>query len=496
MSGNGSSTLHSDTDVQSTREILKLRAEWITKRKSEVARSDDTNVSQMHFARQGKITEEMEYVAKRENLSAVLLRDEIAAGRLIIPANINHPELEPMAIGVASKCKVNANIGNSAVTSNIDEELRKLHMAVQFGADTVMDLSTGGNIPQIRESILRHSPVPIGTVPIYEALQRVKKLEDLNIDLYLEVIEEQAQQGVDYFTVHAGVLIQYVPMVAKRITGIVSRGGAILAQWMTHHHKQNFLYEHFDRIVKVMAKYDVSFSLGDGLRPGCVADASDEAQFAELKTLGELTAKAWESDVQVMIEGPGHVPLDKIKEQVDKEVEYCFGAPFYTLGPLVTDIAPGYDHITSAIGAAMIGWHGASMLCYVTPKEHLGLPNEKDVKDGMIAYKIAAHAADIARHRPGARDRDDAISYARYTFDWEKQFALSLDPETARSMHDETLPDDYYKEAAFCSMCGPKFCSMNWSSKVDEFNKTVHGLEKADLSNLVTLQAQQLAGKN
>jgi phosphomethylpyrimidine synthase len=496
MSGNGSSTLHSDTDVQSTREILKLRAEWITKRKSEVARSDDTNVSQMHFARQGKITEEMEYVAKRENLSAVLLRDEIAAGRLIIPANINHPELEPMAIGVASKCKVNANIGNSAVTSNIDEELRKLHMAVQFGADTVMDLSTGGNIPQIRESILRHSPVPIGTVPIYEALQRVKKLEDLNIDLYLEVIEEQAQQGVDYFTVHAGVLIQYVPMVAKRITGIVSRGGAILAQWMTHHHKQNFLYEHFDRIVKVMAKYDVSFSLGDGLRPGCVADASDEAQFAELKTLGELTAKAWENDVQVMIEGPGHVPLDKIKEQVDKEVDYCFGAPFYTLGPLVTDIAPGYDHITSAIGAAMIGWHGASMLCYVTPKEHLGLPNEKDVKDGMIAYKIAAHAADIARHRPGARDRDDAISYARYTFDWEKQFALSLDPETARSMHDETLPDDYYKEAAFCSMCGPKFCSMNWSSKVDEFNKTVHGLEKADLSNLVTLQAQQLAGKN
>jgi len=496
MSGNGNGTLQDNSDLQSTREILKPRAEWIAKRKAEVERTGDTNVSQMHFARRGRITEEMEYVAKRENLSAELLRSEIAAGRLIIPANINHPELEPMAIGVASKCKVNANIGNSAVTSNIDEELRKLHMAVQFGADTVMDLSTGGNIPQIREAILRHSLVPIGTVPIYEALQRVKKLEDLNIDLYLEVIEEQAQQGVDYFTIHAGVLIQYVPMVAKRITGIVSRGGAILAQWMTHHHKQNFLYEHFDRIVKVMAKYDVSFSLGDGLRPGCVADASDDAQFAELKTLGELTAKAWESDVQVMIEGPGHVPLDKVKEQVDKEVEYCFGAPFYTLGPLVTDIAPGYDHITSAIGAAMIGWHGASMLCYVTPKEHLGLPNEKDVKDGMIAYKIAAHAADVARHRPGARDRDDAISYARYTFDWEKQFALSLDPETARSMHDETLPDDYYKEAAFCSMCGPKFCSMNWSSKVDEFNKTVHGLEKADLSELVTLQAQQLAGKN
>ena len=479
-----------------TLEILQPRAEWIVNRKAEAARTGDANMSQMHFARLGKITEEMDYVARRENISAGLVRDEIAAGRLIIPANINHPELEPMGIGIATRCKVNANIGNSAVTSNIDEELRKLHMAIQHGADTVMDLSTGGSIPEIRETILRHSPVPIGTVPIYEALQRVKKLEDLNIDLYLEVIEEQAQQGVDYFTVHAGVLIQYVPMVAKRITGIVSRGGAILAQWMTHHHRQNFLYEHFDRIVKVMAKYDVSFSLGDGLRPGSIADASDEAQFAELKTLGELTSKAWESDVQVMIEGPGHVPLDKIKEQVDKEVEYCFGAPFYTLGPLVTDIAPGYDHITSAIGAAMIGWHGASMLCYVTPKEHLGLPNEKDVKDGMIAYKIAAHAADIARRRPGAQDRDDAISYARYTFDWEKQFALSLDPETARSMHDETLPDDYYKEAAFCSMCGPKFCSMNWSSKVDEFNKQVHGLEKKDLSELVVLQAQQLAARS
>lgn len=478
-----------------TLEILKPRAEWIVRRKAEAARTGDTNVSQMHFARQGLITEEMAYVAKHEQISPELVRDEIAAGRLIIPANINHPELEPMAIGVASRCKVNANIGNSAVTSNIDEELRKLHMAVQFGADTVMDLSTGGDIPEIRDAILRHSPVPIGTVPIYEALNRVKRIEDLNIDVYLEVIEEQAEQGVDYFTVHAGLLIEYVPMVAKRITGIVSRGGAILAQWMTHHHKQNFLYEHFDRIVAVMAKHDVSFSLGDGLRPGCVADASDEAQFAELKTLGELTRKAWKSDVQVMIEGPGHVPLDQIKEQVEKEVELCDGAPFYTLGPLVTDIAPGYDHITSAIGAAMIGWHGASMLCYVTPKEHLGLPNEKDVKDGMIAYKIAAHAADIARHRPGARDRDDAISYARYTFDWEKQFALSIDPETARSMHDETLPDDYYKEAAFCSMCGPKFCSMNWSSKVDEFNKEVHGVEKKDLSELVTLQVQQLQTK-
>jgi phosphomethylpyrimidine synthase len=409
-----------------TLEILKPRAEWIVRRKAEAARTGDTNVSQMHFARKGLITEEMAYVAKHEQLSPELVRDEIAAGRLIIPANINHPELEPMAIGVASRCKVNANIGNSAVTSNIDEELRKLHMAVQFGADTVMDLSTGGDIPEIRDAILRHSPVPIGTVPIYEALNRVKRIEDLNIDVYLEVIEEQAEQGVDYFTVHAGLLIEYVPMVAKRITGIVSRGGAILAQWMTHHHRQNFLYEHFDRIVAVMAKHDVSFSLGDGLRPGCVADASDEAQFAELKTLGELTRVAWKSDVQVMIEGPGHVPLDQIKQQVEKEVELCDGAPFYTLGPLVTDIAPGYDHITSAIGAAMIGWHGASMLCYVTPKEHLGLPNEKDVKDGMIAYKIAAHAADIARHRPGARDRDDAISYARYTFDWRSSLLFPL----------------------------------------------------------------------
>jgi phosphomethylpyrimidine synthase len=478
-----------------TLEILKPRADWIVRRKAEAARTGDTNVSQMHFARKGLLTEEMAYVAQRENLAVELVRDEVAAGRLIIPANINHPEVEPMGIGIATRCKVNANIGNSAVTSEIQEELRKLHMAIQHGADTVMDLSTGGEIPVIRDAILRHSPVPIGTVPIYEALARVKRLEDLNIDVYLEVIEEQAQQGVDYFTVHAGVLIQYVPMVAKRITGIVSRGGAILAQWMTHHHKQNFLYENFERIVKVMAKYDVSFSLGDGLRPGSIADASDDAQFSELKTLGELTAVAWKDDVQVMIEGPGHVPLDKIKEQVDKEVEYCFGAPFYTLGPLVTDIAPGYDHITSAIGAALIGWHGASMLCYVTPKEHLGLPNEKDVKDGMIAYKIAAHAADIARHRPGARDRDDAISYARYTFDWEKQFALSLDPETARAMHDETLPDDYYKEAAFCSMCGPKFCSMNWSTKVDEFNKSVHGLQKQDLSELVVLEAGKLGAK-
>ena len=474
------STPHTEATPQ-----MKPREEWIVRRREQAARTGDSNVSQMHYARKGLITEEMLYVADREKLKPELVRDEVAAGRMIIPANINHPELEPMAIGVESLCKINANIGNSAITSNVDEELKKLHTAVHFGADTVMDLSTGGGIHEIREAILRHSPVPIGTVPIYEAVSRVKRIEDLSADLMLEVIEEQAQQGVDYMTIHAGVLVQYLPLISKRITGIVSRGGAILAQWMAHHHKQNFLYERFDDITKVLKKYDVSYSLGDGLRPGCIADASDEAQFAELRTLGELTSKAWEHDVQVMIEGPGHVPLDKIKEQVDKEVEWCHGAPFYTLGPLVTDIAPGYDHITSAIGAAMIGWHGASMLCYVTPKEHLGLPNEKDVKDGIIAYKIAAHAADIARHRPGAQDRDNALSYARYTFDWDKQFALSLDPETARSMHDETLADDYYKEAKFCSMCGPKFCSMNYSQKVDEFNKQVYGIEKTDYSQLV-----------
>ena len=460
----------------------KLRNDWISRRKSE---DKDGNFSQMHYARRGSVTEEMQYVAEREKLAPELVRDEVARGRMIIPANINHPELEPMAIGVASLCKINANIGNSAVTSNIGEELNKLHTAVHYGADTVMDLSTGGDIHEIREAILRHSPVPIGTVPIYEAVSRVKRIEDLNADVLLEVIEEQAEQGVDYMTIHAGVLVQYLPLISKRITGIVSRGGAILAQWMAHHHRQNFLYDRFDDICKIFAKHDVSFSLGDGLRPGCIADASDAAQFAELKTLGELTKKAWEYDVQVMIEGPGHVPLDKIKEQVDKERELCYEAPFYTLGPLVTDIAPGYDHITSAIGAAMIGWHGAAMLCYVTPKEHLGLPNEKDVKDGIIAYKIAAHAADLARHRQGAQDRDNALSYARYKFDWEKQFALSLDPETARAMHDETLPDDYYKEAAFCSMCGPKFCSMNYSSKVDDYNREVHGLEKKDYSELV-----------
>src|ERR1041385_1842108 len=460
------STTH--TTQQST---AKPREEWIVRRREQAATTGDNNVSQMHFARKGLITEEMLYVAEREKVKPELIRDEVAAGRMIIPANINHPELEPMAIGVASLCKINANIGNSAITSNVDEELKKLHTAVHFGADTVMDLSTGGGIHEIREAILRHSPVPIGTVPIYEAVSRVKRIEDLNANLMLEVIEEQAQQGVDYMTIHAGVLVQYIPLTTRRVTGIVSRGGSILAEWMVKNHKQNMLYEHFDEICKIFQKYDVSFSLGDGLRPGSVADASDEAQFAELKTLGELTKRAWEYDVQVMIEGPGHIPMDQIQLQVEKEKELCNEAPFYTLGPLVTDFAPGYDHITSAIGAAMIGWYGASMLCYVTPKEHLGLPNREDVKQGIIAYKIAAHAADIARKRPGARDRDDALSRARYTFDWNRQFELSLDPDTARAMHDETLPDAGFKDAAFCSMCGPKFCSMNHSVKTQAFTE-------------------------
>jgi phosphomethylpyrimidine synthase len=423
----------------------------------------------MHYARQGIVTEEMRFIAHREQLAPELIRDEVARGRMIIPANINHPNLEPMCIGVASKCKINANIGNSATTSNIDEEVAKLHYAVKYGADTLMDLSTGGDIPRIRKAIINESPIPIGTVPIYEALTRVRRVEDLNINVMLEVIEEQAEQGVDYMTIHAGVLVQYVPLTTKRITGIVSRGGAILAEWMVKNHKQNLLYENFDAICKIFQKHDVSFSLGDGLRPGCLADASDQAQFAELKTLGELTRKAWDYDVQVMIEGPGHIPMDQIQLQVEKELELCYEAPFYTLGPLVTDFAPGYDHITSAIGAAMIGWYGASMLCYVTPKEHLGLPNREDVKQGIIAYKIAAHAADVARHRPGARDRDDELSRARYRFDWRRQFELSLDPETAEAMHDETLPEEGFKDAAFCSMCGPKFCSMNHSAKTEQF---------------------------
>jgi len=438
-----------------------IRADWVRERTGPV-------VTQLHYARQGTVTEEMEFVAKREYLPAETVREEVARGRMIIPANLRHVELEPMSIGIASKCKINANIGNSSAASNIEQELEKLHTAVHYGADTAMDLSTGGNIHEIREAILRHSPVPIGTVPIYEALSRVPRVRELTAPLMLEVIEEQAAQGVDYMTIHAGVLREHVPLTRQRITGIVSRGGAIMAQWAVENNEENFLYTHFTDICKIFQKYDVSFSLGDGLRPGCLADASDEAQFAELKTLGELTRKAWEYDVQVMIEGPGHIPMDQIKLQVDKEMELCHEAPFYTLGPLVTDIAPGYDHITSAIGAAMIGWHGASMLCYVTPKEHLGLPNRDDVRQGIIAYKIAAHAADVARHRPGARDRDDALSYARFLFDWKKQFDLSLDPETARSMHDETLGDEYYKDAAFCSMCGPKFCSMNTTQVMEK----------------------------
>ena len=446
--------------------MATMREEWIKER---LGANGSGNVTQMHYARQGIITEEMRYLAERENSEPEFVRNEVARGRAIIPANIRHLSLEPMIIGVGFKCKINANIGNSAVSSDIEKELEKLRISTKFGADTVMDLSTGGDIPRIRQAILEASPVPIGTVPIYEAVTRVKRIEDLTIGLLLEVIEEQAEQGVDYMTIHAGVLRDFLPLVRNRITGIVSRGGAILAQWMAYHHKQNPLYEHFEEICQIFKRYDVSFSLGDGLRPGCLADASDEAQFAELKVLGELTRKAWEHDVQVMIEGPGHIPMDQIELQVKKEMELCHEAPFYTLGPLVTDIAPGYDHITSAIGAAMIGWYGASMLCYVTPKEHLGLPNRDDVKHGVIAYKIAAHAADLARHRPGARDRDDAISYARFLFDWNKQFELSLDPETARAMHDESLADDYYKEAKFCSMCGPKFCSMNITQVMEKY---------------------------
>jgi len=440
-----------------------MRTNWVAQRQN------DTIRTQMHYARKGIVTEEMHYVAKRERLPGETVRSEVARGRMIIPANINHANLEPMCIGVAGTCKINANIGNSAVTSDAAGELEKLAYSVKYGADTVMDLSTGGDIPGIRKAIIAASPVPIGTVPIYEALTRVRRVEDLTARVMLDVIEEQAEQGVDYMTIHAGILVQHIPLTTKRVTGIVSRGGSILAEWMVKNHKQNMLYECFEDICKIFQKHDVSFSLGDGLRPGSLADASDEAQFAELATLGELTKKAWEYDVQVMIEGPGHIPMDQIEMQVVKEREMCFEAPFYTLGPLVTDFAPGYDHITSAIGAAMIGWHGASMLCYVTPKEHLGLPNRDDVKAGIIAYKIAAHAADIARHRPGARDRDDELSRARYRFDWNRQFDLSLDPETARSMHDETLPEEGFKDAHFCSMCGPKFCSMNISAKVESF---------------------------
>ncbi len=456
------------------------------------------NVTQMHYARQGIITPEMEYIAIRENgkqregvdlrqhqgqnfgasvreITPEFVRAEVAEGRAIIPCNINHPESEPMIIGRNFLVKINANIGNSALGSSIDEEVAKMTWATRWGADTIMDLSTGKNIHETREWIIRNSPVPIGTVPIYQALEKVSGVaEDLTWEIFKDTLIEQAEQGVDYFTIHAGVLLRYVPLTANRLTGIVSRGGSIMAQWCLAHHKENFIYEHFDEICEIAKAYDVAFSLGDGLRPGCIQDANDEAQFSELKTLGELTKRAWEHDVQVMIEGPGHVPMHMIKENMQMQLEHCHEAPFYTLGPLTTDIAPGYDHITSAIGAAMIGWYGTAMLCYVTPKEHLGLPNKKDVKDGIITYKIAAHAADLAKGHPLAQVRDNALSKARFEFRWEDQFNLALDPDTARAMHDETMPKEAHKSAHFCSMCGPKFCSMKITQNVREYAK---GLE-------------------
>lgn len=512
-----------DADIDITKGLTHLRSKWIEERAdtellnsrtSTVANKDsqfmfplcpspriaknNRCVTQMHYAKNGIITPEMEYVAIRENqnrqqlkesiltkrhqgdsflrftnkreITPELVRDEIAAGRAIIPNNINHPESEPMIIGSRFLVKINANIGNSAVTSSISEEIEKAVWACRWGADTIMDLSTGKNIHETREWILRNSSVPVGTVPIYQALEKVGGIaEELTWEIYRDTLIEQAEQGVDYFTIHAGVLLRYIPLTANRMTGIVSRGGSILAKWCLSHHKENFLYTHFEEICNIMRSYDIAFSLGDGLRPGSIADANDQAQFSELETLGELTKIAWKYDVQVMIEGPGHIPINLIKENMDKEREICFDAPFYTLGPLTTDIAPGYDHITSAIGAAMIGWYGCSMLCYVTPKEHLGLPNKKDVKDGVIAYKIAAHAADLAKGHPAAQIRDNALSKARFEFRWNDQFNLSLDPDTAREFHDETLPSDHAKTAHFCSMCGPKFCSMKITQDVRDY---------------------------
>ena len=471
------------------------------------------NVTQLHYARQGIVTPEMEFIALRENqrrqalstkysgteeverilghqhpgenfgarlpeeITPEFVRDEVAAGRAIIPCNINHPESEPMIIGRNFLVKINGNLGNSAVTSSIEEEVDKMTWGIRWGADTIMDLSTGANIHETREWIIRNAPVPIGTVPIYQALEKVKgAAEDLTWEIFRDTLIEQAEQGVDYFTIHAGVLLRYVPLTARRVTGIVSRGGSIMAKWCLYHHRESFLYEHFEEICEICKRYDVAFSLGDGLRPGSVADANDEAQFAELETLGELTRIAWQHDVQVMIEGPGHVPMQLIKENMDKQLEYCDEAPFYTLGPLTTDIAPGYDHITSGIGAAMIGWYGCAMLCYVTPKEHLGLPDKDDVKTGIITYKIAAHAADLAKGHPAAQRRDNALSKARFEFRWEDQFNLGLDPDTARKYHDETLPKDSAKVAHFCSMCGPKFCSMKISQEVRDY-ATEHGLD-------------------
>jgi phosphomethylpyrimidine synthase len=421
------------------------------------------SMTQIESARAGTITPEMEYVAERESLSPEVIREEVATGRMVIPANRVHLEqqLEPMCIGIAASCKINANIGNSAVTSDAETELDKLHTAVHFGADTVMDLSTGKDIDQIRSDIIKASPVPIGTVPIYQMLEELGgEIESMRAQHFLDMVEHQAQQGVDYMTIHCGVLMEHLHLTTSRVTGIVSRGGSLIAKWMMTHRQQNPLYDHFDDLCDIMREYDVTWSLGDGLRPGCLADASDEAQFAELETLGELVKRGWERGTQVMVEGPGHIPMDQVAMNVEKQIDICHGAPFYLLGPLVTDVAPGYDHITSAIGAALAGWSGAAMLCYVTPKEHLGLPNKEDVRQGVIAYKIAAHAADIARKRPGARDRDDALSKARFEFDWNEQFRLSLDPETAQQFHDETLPQDTFKSAHFCSMCGPKYCSM------------------------------------
>ncbi|MBH37470.1 phosphomethylpyrimidine synthase ThiC [bacterium] len=441
-------------------------------RRNPLKAKENHNVSQMHYAKQGMITAEMEYVAIRENCDPDFVRQEIASGRAIIPANINHTEVEPMIIGRNFKVKINANIGNSAITSSIIEEVEKMAWSIRWGGDTVMDLSTGQNIHETREWILRNSPVPIGTVPIYQALEKVNGIaEELTWELYRDTLIEQAEQGVDYFTIHAGVRLAYIQLTQKRLTGIVSRGGAIMAKWCMTHHKENFLYTHFEDICDIMKAYDISFSLGDGLRPGSIQDANDEAQFSELETLGELTKIAWEHDIQTMIEGPGHVPMHLIKENMDKQLAICNEAPFYTLGPLTTDIAPGYDHITSAIGAAQIGWYGTAMLCYVTPKEHLGLPNKHDVKEGIIAYKIAAHAADLAKGHPIAQERDNALSKARFEFRWEDQFNLSLDPETAKAYHDETLPAEGAKVAHFCSMCGPKFCSMKISQEVHEFTK-------------------------
>lgn len=449
-----------------------MRKSWVEERKN------DNNKSQMHYARKGIITPEMEYVAKKENLTGEFIRSEVARGRMIIPANVNHLSLEPMCIGINSNCKINANIGNSAVTSSLEGELEKLNMCIKYGADTAMDLSTGGNLNEIRSAIIEKSPIPIGTVPIYQAIQGLEDVKDLTVDRLFEVIELQAKQGVDYMTLHCGILMKHIPLVAGRITGIVSRGGSIMAEWMIKNDKENPLYTNYDRILEICKKYDVTISLGDSLRPGCTHDASDKAQFAELDTLGELTSRAWEEDVQVMVEGPGHVPMDQIDMNVKRQISVCNEAPFYVLGPLVTDIAPGYDHITSAIGAALAGWSGAAMLCYVTPKEHLGLPNPEDVRQGIIAYKIAAHAADIARHRKGATDRDNELSKARYNFDWNKQFELALDPDRAREYHDETLPNEYFKSAEFCSMCGPKFCSMHINRTVEEYNERLKKLEE------------------